>query len=155
MDPVSHRTFQITLASAVSGVSHILINAEFWQLLSSHPDLLTPLLTTQDISRISLRAHFPAENIQRGLESGDISYLDSSLTSIKEILIISTTGLAECLRDTCTLIFQMFLHLHNCPHLSATCSLSVFTSAKGRGLLTFTYSFPHQKCSLLLYRKPH
>lgn len=46
MDLISHRTFKITLASAVSGVSHTLINTEFWQLLSSHPDLLTPLLAT-------------------------------------------------------------------------------------------------------------
>lgn len=142
-----HRTFQIILASAVSGVSHTFIDATFCQLLSSHADLLMPLPTMAGDRLTLLLSTFLIENIYRGLERGGISYLASCLTSIKENLIVFTAVLAD---------FQLASHSCNCPPRSATCSLSVFTSARGRRLTNvYLHFLSHQKSSLLLYHKPH
>lgn len=151
--PDFHRTFQILLASAVSGISHALTNATYCQLLSSHLDLLMSLLTTAgympilSINTLSYRKH--SERTRKwggGCDTICISYLNFWLTSIRKALIIFTV-LAEYLRDGCILVFQLAskIQLH----------LLVFTPAKEGGFTKPYFLFSHQKCSFFLYCKPY
>lgn len=125
---VSHRTLQILSLSAVSGVSHTLINATFYQLLSS--------LTTAGHMPNPLEAHFPIENIQSRLEREGSSYWDTCLTSINKTLIISTYFLSQVSQGPRHLGFSGGFSLTSIYLPSSLCYMQplVFTPAKGRRL---------------------
>ena len=101
---VSHRTFQILLASAVSVTSHTWTNATHCRPLSSHPDLLMSRLTTAGCMT-NLPAHILSyRNIQRGL---------------RKTLILFAPVSAVYLRDMCILVCQL------APNTSLLCQSSL------------------------------
>lgn len=124
--PVSHRTFQIILLSSVSGVSHTLINATFYQLLSS--------LTTAGYMPNPLEAHFPMEKMQSRLEREGSSYLDTYLPSINKTLIISTYFLSQVSQGHRHLSFSIGFSCIYLPSCLCYMQPLVYTPAKGRRL---------------------